>query len=167
MTPKSSNDRSLYRFHYFEPVTGEFYVDWLWLKDEEVMPYASETPGTFRQATEDEEDLYNEAYADGYSLAAMLEYESKYDGISFRIELDKDGKLDMTGKKMFQCAICDRILDFDDNVACASGMYLGAIRDEKLWHLCYDCAQGTAEVDWIEQGWVWDDDSKSTDEKDS
>ncbi len=160
-------DRSLYRFEYYEPLDREFYVDWIWLKDEEVMPYANETAAIFRPATKDEEDLYNEAYTDGYSIAAMIEYEHKYDGISFRVEVGEDGNLNLSGKKMFQCAICDRHLDFDTTVATTSGMYLGAIREEKLWHICYDCAQGRAEVEWIEQGWVWDDDSKSTDEKDS
>lgn len=159
--------RSLYRFQYYEPLDEEFYVEWVWLKDSEVLPYANETAAIFRAATQDEEDLYNEAYADGYSIAALTEYEAKYDGITFRVEVDKNGELDFTSKKMFQCAICDRHLDFEDSVASAGGMYLGAIRDEKLWHICYDCAQGRAEVEWIEQGWVWDDDSWSTDEKNS
>lgn len=159
--------KSLYRFEHYEPLDGEVYVEWVWLTSDEIVPYAAEGETSFRSATRDEEDLYNEAYADGYSIAALIEYESQYDGITFRVEVDKSGDLDFTSKKMFQCAVCDRHLDFEENVASAGGMYLGAVRDDKLWHLCYDCAQGRAEVEWIEQGWVWDDDTESTDKKDS
>ncbi len=164
---EDSEKRFLYRFEHYEPLDGEVYVEWLWLKRDEIIPYAAEGETSFRIATKDEEDLYNEAYADGYSIAALIEYESQYDGITLRVELDKSGDLDFTSKKMFQCAVCNRHLDFEDNVASGGGMYLGAVRDEKLWHICYDCAQGRAEVEWIEQGWVWDDDSWSADEKNS
>lgn len=162
--------RALYRVEYYESLDEQFYVNWVWLKEEEIDDYLSgyDNPASMRKATEEESDLYQEAYADGYGIAAMMEFESQYDGITFRVELDGDGKLtNMKGKKMFQCAVCDRHQDFEDNVATAGGMYLGAIRDEKLWHICYDCAQGTAEVEWIEQGWVWDDDTESTNETNS
>ena len=159
---------SLYRCEYFDSDNDEFIVSWMWLKEEEVAPYVDSLSAVFRQATKDEEDLYNEAYADGYSNAALKDFESKYDGITFRVEFDENGNLiTMNGKKMFQCAVCDRTFDFEEFVASAGGMYLGAIRNENLWHICYDCAQGRAEVEWIEQGWVWDDDSWSTDEKNS
>ena len=163
---EESEKRSLYRFEHYESLDDEVYVDWVWLKPDEVVPYVAEEETSFRIATKDEENLYNEAYADGYGIAALIEYEAAYDGITFRVDID-DGKLDFTSKKMFQCAVCNRHLDFEENVACAGGMYLGALRDDKLWHICYDCAQGNAEVEWIEQGWVWDDDSASTNEKDS
>lgn len=160
------SNRILYRTEYYEPFDENVYVQWVWLKDDEVEDYLSGSSSStkIRKATEAETELYNEAYADGYSVAALMEFESQYDGITFRVELDKDGKLDMSGKKMFQCAVCDRHQDFDENIATAGGMYLGAIRDEKLWHICYDCAQGRAEVEWIEQGWIWDDDSNQEDE---
>jgi hypothetical protein len=164
-----SEGRELYRFEYWEPIYEENFVDWVWLKPEEIYSYKpSEGPVVFRKATPDECDLYNEAYADGYGIAAILEFESRYDGITFRVELDGDGNLtDIQGKKMFQCAVCDRHLDFEENVSSAGGMYLGAVRDGKLWHICYDCAHGRAEVEWIEQGWVWDDDPGSANEKSS
>jgi len=163
------NDRVLYRVEYYEPLDETFYVNWVWLKLEEMDDYLSEFSGSpkVRRATEEESDIYQEAYADGYSIAAYMEYQAQYDGITFRVEIGEDGKLNMRSKKMFQCAVCDRHLDFEESVSSAGGMYLGAVRDDKLWHICYDCAQGRAEVEWIEQGWVWDDDSGSTDEKSS
>lgn len=158
--------RLLYRFEHYEPLDGEFYVNWIWLKDSDLEEYTQHyEEGSYRVATADEMELYDEAYADGYGIAAVMEFESQYDGITYR--LDRYDGEDFSTTKMFQCAVCDRHQDFEDNVASAGGMYLGAIRDNKLWHVCYDCAQGRAEVEWIEQGWVWDDDSGSTDEKSS
>jgi hypothetical protein len=165
-----NENRALYRLEYYEPFDENTYVQWVWLKDDEVEDYLLSCSDTinFRKATEAESELYNEAYADGYSVAALIEFESQYDGITFRVDFDEAGSLtNMQGKKMFQCAVCDRHQDFDENVATAGGMYLGAIRDEKLWHICYDCAQGSAEVEWIEQGWVWDDDSGTANKKNS
>ena len=158
MSQLNDEGRFLYRFEYYEPDDDFTYVDWVWLKLEEINDYKSGLNDVkFRPATKDEADLYDEAYADGYGVAALMEFESQYDGITFRVELDDEGNLDMDGKKMFQCAVCDRHLDFDSEIATAEGMYLGAIRDDKLWHVCYDCAQGSAEVDWIVHGWVWDE----------
>lgn len=156
--------RSLYRFENYEPLDEQTYVNWIWLTDSEFMEYAEGGNDSHRIATADEAELYNEAYADGYGMAAALEFESRYDGITFRVELDKE---DFQYTKMFQCAICDRHLDFEENVSSAGSMYLGAIREDKLWHICYDCARGTAEVDWIEQGWVWDDDNSPEGEANS
>lgn len=158
MSQLNDEGRSLYRFEYYEPDDDFTYVDWVWLKVDEINDYKSGLNDVkFRPATKDEADLYDEAYADGYGVAALMEFESQYDGITFRVELDDDGNLDMDGKKMFQCAVCDRHLDFDNEIATAGGMYLGAIRDDKLWHVCYDCAQGSAEVDWISHGWIWNE----------
>ena len=62
---EDSEKRFLYRFEHYEPLDGEVYVEWLWLKRDEIIPYAAEGETSFRIATKDEEDLYNEAYADG------------------------------------------------------------------------------------------------------
>lgn len=143
--------RILYRFEYFEPEDNETYVDWIWLDALELNNYKSEyNTVKVRPATNDEVDLYEEAYADGYGIAAVMEFESKYDGITFRVELDDDGKLDFQSKKMFQCAMCDKHKDFDTEVATANGLYLGEIKDDKLWHVCYECAMVQVEVEGIE-----------------
>jgi hypothetical protein len=157
MSQLNDEGRSLYRFEYYEPDDDFTYVDWVWLRLEEINDYKSGLNDVkFRPATKDESELYDEAYADGYGVAALMEFESQYDGITFRVELDENGELDMNGKKMFQCAVCDKHLDFDSDIATARGMYLGAIRDDKLWHICHDCARGSAEVG-LEQGWIWDE----------
>lgn len=149
---EDQEEKFLYRFEYYDTEDNDLIVQWLWLEEIQVFDFIKETGAEVRKATKDEENLYNEAYFEGYAKSAI----SEYDGITFAVQFDGDGNLDMNGKKMFQCCICDRHLDFEENVSSAGGMYLGAIRDDKLWHICYDCARGSAEVDWIEQGWVWD-----------
>ena len=143
--------RILYRFEYYEPEDNETYVDWVWLDAKELNNYKSEySTIKVRPATEDEADLYEEAYADGYGIAAMIEFEAQYDGISFRVELGEDGQLDMNGKKMFECAICEKHKDFEDEVAVTAGLYLGEVKNDKLWHVCYDCAENAAMLKAIE-----------------
>lgn len=150
MNHNEEDNRSLYRFEYYEPDDNETYIDWVWLKDDELNEYKSNyTTFKLRPATKDEESLYNEAYADGYGVAAFMEFESKYDGITYRIELDENGSLDMSGKKMFECAVCQNHKDFEDEVAMANGFYLGTLKDEKLWHICYDCALLQDEIESI------------------
>jgi len=137
--------RILYRFEYYEPEDQATYVDWVWLDARELNNYKSEyNTIKVRPATEDETDLYEEAYADGYGIAAMMEFESQYDGVTFRVEMGENGDLDFNGKKMFECAICEKHKDFEEEVGVAGGLYLGEVKDDKLWHVCYDCAQNVA-----------------------
>lgn len=150
MTEDNEN-RTLYRFQYWEPEDQCNYVEWVWLTDDEVDKYrSSDLNVTHRRATEEEKDLYNEAYADGYGIAAMMEFESTYDGVTFRVEMGKDGELDFNGKKMFECAVCANHKDFDDEVAMCNDLYLGVIKDDKLWHVCYDCGLLGTEIGSIE-----------------
>ena len=144
-------DRTLFRFEYYEPEDQATYVEWVWLKEEELKNYRS-TYQTIkvRPATVDETDLYDEAYADGYGIAAMMEFESTYDGVTFRVEVGEDGDLDFNGKKMFECAICEKHKDFEDDVAMTAGLFLGEVKDDKLWHVCYDCAENAAMIKGIE-----------------
>lgn len=146
-------NRNLYRFEYYEPLDECKYVDWVWLEPHEVSEYNSGNNTTkFRAATSEEEELYNEAYSDGYGMAAALEFESNYNGVTFRVELDKITK-DFSYTKMFQCATCKNHKDFETEVAMANGFYLTELRGEKndvLWHVCYECAMLKLEVDGIE-----------------
>lgn len=146
-----NDDRTLFRFEYYEPEDQTNYVEWVWLKEEELKTYRS-TYQTIkvRPATVDETDLYEEAYADGYGVAAMMEFESTYDGVTFRVEMGEDGELDMDGKKMFECAICEKHKDFEEEVGVAGGLYLGEVKDDKLWHVCYNCAENVAMLENIE-----------------
>ena len=147
----TEENRILYRFEYYEPEDNETYVDWVWLNPLELNDYRSGyTTIKVRPASEDECDLYEEAYADGYGIAAMMEFESSYDGITFRVEMGEDGELNMDGKKMFECAICSKHKDFEDDVAMTAGLFLGELKDDKLWHVCYDCAANAAMLKGIE-----------------
>jgi len=149
----TEENRILYRFEYYEPEDNETYVDWVWLNPLELNDYRSGyTTIKVRPASEDECDLYEEAYADGYGIAAMMEFESSYDGITFRVEMGEDGELNMDGKKMFECAICSNHKDFEDDVAMTAGLYLGEVKDDKLWHVCYVCAQNAVMLKSIEDG---------------
>lgn len=140
MSQSNDEGRLLYRFEYYEPDDDFTYVDWVWLTVDEISDYKSGLNDVkFRPATKDEADLYDEAYADGYGVAALMEFESQYDGITFRVELDGDGNLDMDGKKMFECAVCQNHKDFETEISMAGNFYLGVVKDEKLWHVCYDC----------------------------
>lgn len=149
------SDVKLYRMETFNQ--GRREVEWNWLTNYELDSYVASKPGVVhRQATREEEELYDEAYRDGHDVAFLKSLDESFDGITFRVETL--GEDDIKTTKMFQCAVCDQHKDFLTEVATAGAMYLGAVRDEKLWHLCYDCAIGNAEVDWIKHGWVWDED---------
>lgn len=133
-------DKFLYKFEYYEELDNETYTDWVWLEESEVADYRSSYQKVdVRKATLEEASLYEDAYSEGYGMAAVLEFESKYDGITFRIELNEDGNLS-AGRKMFQCAVCDEHLDFEEKVAAIGEMYLGVVKEDKLWHVCRDCA---------------------------
>lgn len=152
MVPANSDkERFLYRCERFEPEDNQLYVEWMWLSPEELKDFSRDSNiENVRRATYEEENLYEEAYADGYGVAAMLEFESQYDGITFRVELGEDGNLDFNGKKMFQCAICDSHKDFETEVATVGDFYIGMVKDDKLWHICYDCALIGVEINEIE-----------------
>ncbi len=145
--------RNLYRFEHYEPLDEATYVDWVWLEPAEVPEYRSSDMGVkYRVATKDEEDLYNEAYADGYGVAAILEFESKDNGITFRVELNKDSE-EFNYTKMFKCSTCGEHRDFETEVAMANGFYLTELKgkdNDILWHVCYECAMLQLEVDWID-----------------
>lgn len=147
-----NKDNQLFRFEYLDDIDNEIYVDWVWLHPAEIADYkANYQTIKVRPATDDEVDLYNEAYADGYGIAALAEFESQYDGITYRLELP-EGKhsTEFRQTKMFQCAICEKHKDFDTEVATANGLYLGEIKNEKLWHVCFDCAALQVALDGIE-----------------
>lgn len=145
----------LYRMEVLEE--DRTVVEWNWLTNYELESYiASRAWVDYRKATKEEEELYDEAYRDGYDVASLKSIEDTFDGITFRMDGFETGEIKTT--KMFQCAVCDQHKDFEDEVATAGAMYLGVVKDDKLWHLCYDCAIGNADVDWIKHGWVWDED---------
>jgi len=132
---------------------GTRIVDWLWLTEYELENYLEDRAQAagliYRAATSEEEELYDEAYRDGYEVAALTGVENAYDGITFRMDgIDEDGDIKTT--KMFQCAECDRNLDFNEEVGTSGEMFLGVLKDDKLWHICYGCAMLQMEIQNIE-----------------
>lgn len=144
--------KSLYKVDYFEPEDDCTYSDWVWLEPYEVPEYRSEYSDVkFRLATADEAELYEEAYEDGYAVAMVLEMRSVDNGVTFRVEIDETGNL-QAGHKMFRCAICDKHKDFDGEVAIVNGYYLTRLIDDVLWHVCYECAALSTEIDEVSIG---------------
>lgn len=151
MESSSDDQKSLYRVEYYEPEDGRSYADWVWLEPKEVAEYRSEYKYVkARKATADESELYEEAYEDGYSVAMIMEMRSIDNGVTFRVELDDSGDL-AAGHKMFKCAVCDKHKDFNA-VAVVNGYYLTILIDDVLWHVCYDCAALSAEIDEVNIG---------------
>jgi len=146
---ESSEDevKHLYKFDYYEAEDDCTYVDWVWLKPSELSEYRSSYAQVkMRAATEDEENLYEEAYEDGYGIAMIMEMRSVDNGVTFRVELDKNGDFDM-GHKMFRCALCEKHKDFDEQAATAGAYYLTQLVDDVLWHVCIECVVLGEQVD--------------------
>lgn len=152
---------TLYRMEYLDE--GIRVVDWLWLTEYELENYLEDKAQAagliYRVATPEEEELYDEAYRDGYEVATLTGVENAYDGITFRMDgIDEDGDIKTT--KMFQCAECDRNLDFEQEVGTSGEMFLGVLKDDKLWHICYSCAMLQIEIQNIEINFKEEDGSK-------
>lgn len=148
---ESSNDevKHLYKFNYYEVEDNQSYVDWVWLKQSEVAEYRSSYAQVeMRIATEDEENLYEEAYEDGYGVAMIMEMRSVDNGVTFRVEVTEDGEFDM-GHKMFKCALCDKHKDFDEHAATAGAYYMTQLVDDVLWHVCEECVVLGEQVDGV------------------
>jgi hypothetical protein len=147
---KNKDNLRLHRFECLED--GERRVDWVWLTDSEVSSYLGQSDSVVglqhRLATSDEEELYDESYNDGYSLA-MVEERVRYDnGVTFSVELDSMDSNELITHKLFQCGYCDERKDFETDVAMANGFYICTQRDDTdvMWHVCYDCASMEIEV---------------------
>lgn len=141
--------KHLYKFDYYEPMDDARYTDWVWLQPAEVKDYRSTyVDVAVRQATEDEEALYEEAYEDGYAIAMIMEMRSVDNGVTFRVEVTKDGEFDM-GHKMFKCALCDKHKDFDEHAATAGAYYMTQLVDDVLWHVCEECVVLGEQVDGV------------------
>lgn len=147
MQIEDDGQKHLYKVEYFEPDDNATYVDWVWLYLKEVNEYRSGYKFVkVRRATEDEENLYEEAYEDGYGVAMIMEMRSVDNGVTFRVQLDSDGDFDMS-HKMFKCALCEKHKDFDDNAAMAGAYYITQLVEDVLWHVCQDCVILGEQVD--------------------
>lgn len=138
----------LYKITYLDE--GVKYSDWRWLSIEEAsdlanLPSRGEVE-SFREATADEADLYDEAYNDGYGIAMIQEFQSCDNGVTFRVEMDEENRGFFTTQKMFKCGICEKHKDFEEEVASANGLFLSVDKGDMLWHVCFGCAVLEVEV---------------------
>jgi hypothetical protein len=149
----------LYRFEYLDE--GIVIVNWVWLTSNEVNNYMGNqtqpSAVVHRHATKEEEELYDEAYEDGYGLAMLEEVMTNNNGLTYRIEFDKDadgelGPGDMVGHKMFECATCGKTKDLESQVAVIENgpWYLATLKDNVLWFNCYDCTSLGVDISEIE-----------------
>lgn len=141
-------DLKLYRLEYLDEDLRM--VDWIWLAEEEVDNYLQSRSQRnevllYRAANAEEEELYNEAYNDGYGIAISLENERNDNGVTFRVDGFDPESLEIQSTKMFECAICGEHKDFETDVAMANGFYISIAKGHILWHVCYDCT--TLELD--------------------
>jgi len=141
---------TLYKFETIEE-DGYNRVDWLWIDDEELTEHLSS--GTiYREATEEEVYLYEEAFSYGKMLGTVETSYLNHNGVMFRVDgLGGDDLLDgIKTVKVFTCARCENPKDFDSEVATVRGLYLTELKDDVLWHVCYDCVMLQTEIESIE-----------------
>lgn len=153
MTPEeqygNKSKQKLYRVEYYEPEDNDTYIEWVWAEPMDFLDYRPGQDISYRKATTEETYLYEEAYEDGYGLAALIEYEHNYNGVTFRVEVGEDGNL-VQGHKMFECAVCEKHKDFETEVGMVNSFFLTEMKNECLWHVCYECAMVTVEVEEIQ-----------------
>ena len=141
--------RQLYRVEYYEPEDRDTYIEWIWAEAIDLIGYRPNQDISYRRATTEETYLYEEAYEDGYGIAALIEYEHNYNGVTFRIELDENGDL-AQGEKMFECAVCEKHKDFGTEVGTVNNFFITELKNDTLWHICFECAMITSELEGIE-----------------
>ena len=149
----------LYRFEAY--TSGKIIIEWAWLMLGELQSYLinQANPGAsiYRRATKDEEQLYDDAYEDGYHMATIQEVVDNSNGLTYRVEFNKDadGEVDangLVGHKMFECATCGKHKDLDTEVAIieAGPWYLATLKNDVLWFNCFDCASLGVDISQIE-----------------
>lgn len=141
---------TLYKFETIEE-DGYNRVDWLWVDNDELSNYLSSAT-IYREATEEEVYLYEEAFSYGKMLGTVETSYLNHNGVMFRIDglggfsLEEDLKT----VKVFTCARCENQKEFDSDVATVNGLYLTELKDDVLWHVCYDCVVLQTEIESIE-----------------
>ena len=147
---EDSNNLTLFKFSYIDE-DGHRSVDWVWLSSskgaqEHLDSLEDGVLGTFREATEDELDLANESFADGYGVGMSQAQIEASNGVFFRVDsFDMFAEQDemMKTTKVFTCGNCrSSNLEFEEKVARISDYYIAKEKDGVLWHVCLDCELG-------------------------
>lgn len=147
MASEEKSKFKLYRFEYLS--LGDRVVDWVWLSGEdeakEYLTAQLDVSGVvYREATEDEDELYDEAFNDGLGLGQAEARMESYNGVAYRLNsvnldaIDEDFKLDTT--KVFTCGECgESQLEFETKAVTTGKYYVAKEKDGVLWHICFDC----------------------------
>lgn len=125
-------------------------MDWVWLTgEEEAKDYLTVDSGVsgviHREATQDEEELYDEAFNDGLGLGQAEGRMENYNGVAYRLnsmkfDEDSDG-LGIDTTKVFKCGDCgEESLEHEIKAATTGEYYIAKERDGVLWYVCFDCA---------------------------
>lgn len=138
----------LFRFEYLS--LGDRVVDWVWLTgEEEAKDYLtgdSHISGVvYREATEDEEELYDEAFNDGLGLGQAEARMESYNGVVYQLNSlkfdDTDGELAIDSTKVFTCGDCDEsLLEFETRAVTTGEYYVAKEKEGVLWYVCSQCA---------------------------
>lgn len=138
MSFREDKELKLYRFEYLSD--GHRVVDWVWLEETEPKDYLANddyvTGLTYREATTDESELYNEAFSDGHGLGVAETRMETSNGIYYKlITFDP-----METQKIFTCGECGESgLDFETKAVTTGKYYVAKEKDGVLWHICFDC----------------------------
>ena len=143
MSFNEDKELNLYRFEYL--TDGHRAVDWVWLDEDEPKDYLANddyvTGLTYRKATVDETDLYNEAFADGHGLGIVESRMENSNGVYYQLlSFDPDAEIGLNTKKIFTCGECGESgLDFETKAVTTGTYYVAKEKDGILWHICFDC----------------------------
>lgn len=129
---------------------GDRVVDWVWLTgDEEAKDYLSVDSGVsgvmYREATEDEAELYDEAFNDGLGLGQAEGRMENYNGLAYRLNSmnlnPADEKFGIDTTKVFTCGECgESSLEFEIKAVTTGEYYVAKEKEGVLWYVCFDCA---------------------------
>jgi hypothetical protein len=138
----------LYRFEYL--TLGDRTNDWVWLTgEEEAKDYLTgedDVSGVvYREATNDEEELYDEAFNDGQGIGKAEGRMESYNGVSYQlnaINLDPDDEnFGLQTTKVFTCGDCNEsLLEFELRATTTGDYYVAREKEGVLWYVCSSCA---------------------------
>lgn len=144
MSFREDKELDLYRFEYLSD--GIRAVDWVWLGEGETFEYLANDDSvsglSFREASNDEKELYESAFSDGYGLGSV-ENEIKHSNEVYYKFVGLKGDLELETEKVFTCGDCKtRMIDFEPNVARFGPYYITKEDAESgvLWFVCVECA---------------------------
>lgn len=138
MTFRDDKELKLYRFEYLSD--GHRTVDWVWLEETEPKDYLGNDDYviglSYREATQDEAELYNEAFSDGHGLGTVEANMAHSNEVYYKlVSFDP-----METKKIFTCGECGKkALDFETQASKTGEYYVTKEIENILWYLCVDC----------------------------